>query len=260
VILVFSLVLTVVINRRVRDEVSTPEAPPPQEKPLSNEHGFLLVLRNPYILTIAVLIVLLNLVNTTGEYILGKSVIAAAKSALPAGLSAAEAKEHTKRYIGAFYGDFFFWVNIASLLIQSFLVSRIVKYTKMAGLLLLLPIIALGAYALIAVGAGFVVLRWAKTAENSTDYSVMNTVKTMLWLPTSRDEKYKAKQAVDTFFVRIGDLLHAALVFVGTTWLGLSLRSFAWVNVVLIAVWMAMAVLLLKRYRRITASPPDGAR
>ena len=255
VILAITLVLTVVINRRMAGRDSTSEEPPPKPEPLSTENGFLLVLRNPYILTIAVLIVLLNLVNTTGEYILGKFVLAAAKSALPAGLSAAEAKEHTKRYIGAFYGDFFFWVNIASLCIQGFLVSRIVKYTKMAGVLLLLPIIALGAYSLLAVGVGFVVLRWAKTAENATDYSVMNTAKAMLWLPTSRDEKYKAKQAVDTFFVRIGDLLHAALVFAGTAWLGLGLRSFALINVVLILGWLVVAVLLLRRYRRLVAGP-----
>ena len=32
-----------------------------------------------------------------------------------------------------------------------------------------------------------------KIAENSADYSVMNTAKQMIWLPTSREEKYKAK-------------------------------------------------------------------
>ena len=45
-------------------------------------------------------------------------------------------------------------------------------------------------------------MRWIKTAENATDYSMMNTARQLLWLPTSREEKYKAKQAIDTFFVR----------------------------------------------------------
>jgi hypothetical protein len=31
----------------------------------------------------------------------------------------------------------------------------------------------------------------------------------LLWLPTTREEKYKAKQAIDTFFVRGGDVLSA---------------------------------------------------
>ena len=59
-------------------------------------------------------------------------------------------------------------------------------------------------------------LLYVKVAENSTDYSVMNTAKQMIWLPTSREEKYKAKQAIDTFFVRMGDMLAAGVVFVGT--------------------------------------------
>ena len=32
----------------------------------------------------------------------------------------------------------------------------------------------------------------------------MNTVRQMLFLPTTREEKYKAKQVIDSFVVRIG--------------------------------------------------------
>ena len=69
---------------------------------------------------------------------------------------------------------------------------------------------------LIAAGVGFAVIRRAKMTENATDYSVMNTGRQMLWLPTRREEKYKAKQAIDTFFVRAGDVLSAVLVFAVT--------------------------------------------
>ncbi len=58
-------------------------------------------------------------------------------------------------------------------------------------------------------------MRWIKTAENATDYSIMNTARQLLWLPTTREEKYKAKQAIDTFFVRGGDVLSAAVVYAG---------------------------------------------
>ena len=51
-----------------------------------------------------------------------------------------------------------------------------------------LPLIALGGYAIIAAGVGFSVVRWIKTAENATDYSIMNTARQLLWLPTSRDK------------------------------------------------------------------------
>ena len=56
----------------------------------------------------------------------------------------------------------------------------------------------------------------AKVAENSTDYSLNNTVRNMLFLPCTYEEKFSAKQAIDSFFVRMGDVLSAVLVFVGT--------------------------------------------
>jgi hypothetical protein len=36
-------------------------------------------------------------------------------------------------------------------------------------------------------------------SENATDYSLNNTVRNMLFLPLSSEEKYSAKQATDTF-------------------------------------------------------------
>src|SRR5262249_14843993 len=77
------------------------------------------------------------------------------------------------------------------------------------GVVLALPLVSLGTYGVVASGVGLAVLRWAKIAENATDYSIMNTARQMLWLPTSREEKYKAKQAADTFVVRSGDMLSA---------------------------------------------------
>ena len=77
----------------------------------------------------------------------------------------------------------------------------------------------------------------------------MNTARQLLWLPTTREEKYKAKQAIDTFFVRTGDVLSAAAVFVGTGILHLKVDQFAAVNVVLTLAWIGVAMLILKPHR-----------
>jgi AAA family ATP:ADP antiporter len=74
----------------------------------------------------------------------------------------------------------------------------------------------------------------------------------MLWLPTSRAEKYKAKQAIDTFFVRAGDMLAAGLVFVGTHLLPRGVAGFARVSILFVAVAIFVAVLLLREHRRLT--------
>ena len=87
----------------------------------------------------------------------------------------------------------------------------------------------------------------------------MNTARQMLWLPTSREEKYKAKQAADTFIVRVGDLMSAGLVYVGTTLLGLAPAGFALVNVVVCVLWLGVGVMLLKQYQRLAAQQSAAA-
>ena len=223
-----------------------PEVEPDADEPPSTGLGpFALVFRYRYLLLIAILMLLLNWVNTTGEYILGSvvedSADAAVASGAAGGLTVAD-------YIGKFYSDFFAVVNLAGLLIQLFLVSRIVKLIGVSGALLVLPIIALGAYTLLAFYPVLAVVRWAKTAENSTDYSLNNTVRNMLFLPTTREQKYKAKQAIDSFFWRTGDVLSALLVFVGTTFLAWQASNFAVFNIGLVVIWLAVAVAIGRRY------------
>ena len=237
-LLVFSIVLYAIIQKK---ESTHGDQKAVEKKTLGKEGGFQLLFRSRYLLLIAALLLVLNLVNTTGEFILGAKV-----------KEAAAAVADKKAFIGGFYGDYFFYVNIAAFLIQTFLVSRIVKYFGIAGVVLTLPLIALGAYSTIAAGVGIAIIRWMKTAENSTDYSVMNTARAMLWLPTSREEKYKAKQAVDTFVVRFGDVVSAVLVFAGTTWLGLNASGFAIANIILVLIWLGIGVMLVRKYKQLS--------
>lgn len=235
------LVLSVLLYGLVQKKVSAvPREKAVEQQKLSKTGGFQLLFRSKYLLLIAGLLLVLNLVNTTGEFILSAKVVEAADK-----ISGVD----KKAFIGEFYGNYFFVVNIAAFLIQTFLVSRIVKYFGINGVVLALPLIALGAYTTIAAGVGIAIIRWMKTAENSTDYSVMNTARAMLWLPTSREEKYKAKQAVDTFVVRFGDLVSAGLVFAGTNWLSFGARDFAVTNIVLVLIWLGIGVALVRKYK-----------
>ena len=237
-LLLGSLVLYLLVNRR---ETGRARAAAP---PLARGGGFRLVLASPYLRLIAVLIILLNIVNTTGEYLLSSLVTRQATS-----LAAGNPGFDSGQWIGAFYADYQLFVNLAALVLQAFVTSRLVKYQGLRGALLALPLIALGGYAVMAAGVGLAVVRWIKTAENATDYSIMNTARQLLWLPTTREEKYKAKQAVDTFFVRGGDLVSAGLVFLGTSVLQLGVRGFATINIVVCVTWLFLAFAILRRHR-----------
>lgn len=222
------------------------------EAPIGGRGAFSLVFSSRYIGLIAVLLILLNVVNTVGEFILSDMVVASAAEA-----GRTNPSFDTGAYIGAFYGNYFLWVNLLAVALQILVAPRLIKKFGLAGVLFALPFIALGAYGVIAFGATIAIVRWAKTAENATDYSIMNTAKQLLWLPTSREEKYKAKQAVDSFFVRIGDLAAAVVVFIGTSWLALEGRGFAALNVGFAFVWLAIAVALLRENRRLSASASE---
>lgn len=239
-----------------------PSAPAPEQVPLpepaptpTRPHGaFELVFRTRYLLLIAVLVLLVNWVNTTGEYILGRLVEETAESLVASGGTPLSVGE----YIGRFYSDFFSVVNGVSLLLQLFVVSRIVKYLGVRVAIVLLPLIAMGGYALLAFFPLLGVVRWAKTAENATDYSLQNTVRNILFLPLTREQKYKAKQVTDAFFWRAGDVLSAAAVFIGTTWLSMRASHFAFMNLALVALWLLVAWRVGTRYRNLvrTGRPP----
>jgi AAA family ATP:ADP antiporter len=249
-LLLLHLGLYRVVNARVNAGAAQTE-----QEPMGGGNGFAMVFGSRYLGLIALLLVLLNLVNTVGEYILGDAVVIAADARVAAGVAGFD----KEAFIGQFYGNYFFWTNVATILIQAFVVSRVVKRVGMKGVLLALPIVSLCAYSTAAAGAGLLALLYVKIAENSADYSINNTAKQMLWLPTSREEKYKAKQAIDTFFVRTGDMLAAGLVFLGTRVVHQGVASFARANIVIVAAAIVVAVLLLREYQRLTVVAQKSA-
>ena len=96
------------------------------------------------------------------------------------------------------------------------------------------------------------VVRIGKIAENATDYSIQMTTRHALFLPTSREAKYKAKQAIDSFFWRAGDLLQAVVVFVGSQF-AFNLRHYALLNVAFVAAWLAIVVAIYREHKKIVA-------
>lgn len=217
-----------------------------QEEPLKKGGGFRLVFKSRYLLFIALLIGVYNFINATGEYILSDVFRRAAQQAIQAGTAGGLSLE---QIIGRSFADYQLLTNLLALFIQLFLVSRIFRWIGIGGALFILPFIALGGYAYIACGASLLLVKWVKSLENGTDYSLMNTTRAALFLITPREEKYKAKAAIDTFFVRGGDALAAISVFIGTAWLSLPIERYAIINVVMVVAWLGLCVLILKEYR-----------
>lgn len=222
-----------------------PEAEERAAPPMRASSGFSVVLASPALRTLALLVVVLNLVNTTGEYLLARAIVgeadAALATALASGASIVDEAAFRADFIRTTYGEFYVAVNVASVLLQAFVASRVVALAGVRGTLMVLPIVALGTYALAAVGVGFVALRAIKAVENATDYSVQNTAKALVWLPHGREAKYAGKQVIDGFFVRVGDVLSALAVFGAVELSGLHGGALAAANVALAAVAIGLA-------------------
>jgi AAA family ATP:ADP antiporter len=214
------LALCIVISRIIEGRVTVARGERgravPEAQVLKGSGGFKLVLSSRYLLLIGLLMLVLNTVNTTGEYILGKTVSTAAEAQIAAGKAGEVPEDEFKEnFIGGFYADFFTWVNLATALIQLFVVSRFLQWFGVRAALFVLPLVALGGYSMLALAPILGAIRTVKIFENSLDYSLQNTARQALFLPTSRDAKYKAKAAIDTFFWRAGDVLSAVMVFIG---------------------------------------------
>lgn len=233
-----SLLLTWVVNRHACAACATQKLN--DESSLGQRGAFEIVTSDRYLRLIAIMVVLLNVVNTGGEYLLSKLVVS---EATQAALGAADPIAVKQAFIGEFYGTYFSWVGIGGLILQLFLVSRLFRWIGVRGALFLLPTIALGGYGLLAALPALSVAMTAKIFENSTDYSVENTARHALFLPVSREAKYKAKTAIDTFFYRTGDLTQAAVVWVGSS-LAFTTRHFAITNVAFVVLWLGVTLLL----------------
>jgi AAA family ATP:ADP antiporter len=249
-----SLAVTNAINRR---EGARPRpAPIKQPDRTASSNGFALVMQTRFLLLMGVMLMLMNLVNTTGEYILGSIIKDTAVTMVAEGRNGGLSEE---QLIGDFYSKYFSIVNVAGLLLQLFVVSRVVKYFGVPRAVMILPVIALAAYNVMFLAPTLLLVLSAKVAENSTDYSLNNTVRNMLFLPCTYDEKFSGKQVIDAFFVRIGDVLSAALVFAGSI-AALSPQRFAFINAALAAVWLAIAWRVGRHYAARTAAPVEAPR
>ena len=158
----------------------------------------------------------------------------------------------------AFYGNLYFWINLVGLLLQAFIVSRILKFAGFGMLMLTTPLISLAAYLSMLAVPMLAVIKAVKIAENASNYSVNNTARHILWLPTTKQMLYQAKPTIDTLFVRLGDGCAALTVLLGTRVFSFSIFDFVIWNLVLVVIWLALAIYLIREHKIWSRRSSDG--
>jgi AAA family ATP:ADP antiporter len=266
--LVVSNLLYRIVNRRERSD-SDPAgivtlARPEAAQPVGREGGFGLVIHDRYLRVMAVTLLVATVINSTGEYVVGRMATQQSRSyaaqrlasepatvAADPTASAAAIKQARDEYIRDFYSDYYALVNLISALLQGLVVARLLGKLGIRRALWIMPVVILGGWIAFFALATVTTIRITKASENSLDYSLHNTLRQALYLPTSRASKYKAKAAIDTFVKRAGDVLAAGVVYVGSA-LAFGVKGFAVTNLLLTAVWVAVAVGIVREHRQRT--------
>ncbi|MDQ6981820.1 MAG: Npt1/Npt2 family nucleotide transporter [Mariprofundus sp.] len=198
--------------------------------------GLKRVMDMPYLRWIAASVVLLNLINSTGEYVLADFVTG----------------EKSGSEIGAFYATFYLYVNIATLVLQAFVVRPMYKVIGVGGALISLAVINLSMYLSVLA---FPVLAWfaiVKMADNSIDYSVANTTKQILFLPLDQFSRYEGMLAINTFFTRFGDLIQGGVIFIVVALLALPTMVLIGINIALCLLWLYVTINVSRRFKQQT--------
>jgi len=216
----------------------------------SGDGAYKTILQSNYLIATSGMILLFSWIVASGDNILFGMVQQAIESDLLSVTNPEDLAQAVKTATTAFYSDLYFWINLIGLLLQAFIVSRLIQFGGFSLLILATPFISLVAYFSMAIAPVLGIIKVMKIAENSSNYSINNTARHMLWLPTTKAMLYQAKATVDTLFVRLGDGLAALTVLLGTRVWSFSLKEFLVINIFLTTVWFGFAIYLSREFRR----------
>ncbi|UCC56726.1 MAG: MFS transporter [Gammaproteobacteria bacterium] len=141
-------------------------------------------------------------------------------------------------------------VNSLTIILQVFLTAHVVRWLGVGGSLALVPLgVAAG---LVALGAfpGLVALISVQVLRRAGNYAVSRPAREMLFTVVDREERYKAKNVIDTLVYRGGDAASAWL-YTGLAALGLGLGAIAFIAVPLALLWAYNGVLLGRHQERL---------
>lgn len=198
--------------------------------------AFRQVLRSPYLAAISVFVLLLTSVSTV-LYLEQQRIVAA---------HIADRDAQT-----VLFARIDFWVQAASLVMQFFFFNRILKWFGFATAIGMVPALLIVAFALFSLSPSLAVIVAAMMARRIGEYGLTRPCRDMLFTVVARDEKYKAKNLIDTFVYRGGDALsasaYAGVVALASTE-GQAAAAGA-MGVVLCGVWLALALWLAARFK-----------
>lgn len=140
------------------------------------------------------------------------------------------------------------WVNALTLLTQFGLTARVFSWIGVGGTLAFLPLVSLAGYTWLGLAPALMAVIVFQVIRRASNFSLTGPAREVLYVPLEREDKYKAKNFIDTFVFRGGDQI-GAWTHAGLLALGFGVAGIAFAGSVLSFVWLALALWLGHRNR-----------
>lgn len=195
--------------------------------------GVFLIFRSPYLMGICLFILLLTSLATF-LYFMQAQIIRDAFS---------DASQRTQVF--AFID---LLVNVLTLILQLFLTSRLMQWFGLSTVLAIIPFLLFIGFSLLSISPVVTILLIVQVVRRAGNYAIMRPAREMLYVGLSREEKYKAKNIIDTFVYRTGDAI-SAWIYAAMKSAGIGLSAIAFIAIPLSLLLTGLAYILGKKQK-----------
>jgi ATP:ADP antiporter, AAA family len=192
--------------------------------------GFTLLFKSPYLLMIALFVLLMTTISTVIYFQLQDLITH----------EFATRAERTRAFATIDLAT-----NSIAVLVQLFGTGRIIQRFGVTTGLLLNPVIMVIAFLAVAFSPVLMVLGTIQVLRRCAEYAIAKPSRDMLFTVVDQQAKYKAKNVIDTVVYRFGDLTSAWL---SAAVLPFGVAGLAIAGAVVSAIWFPIAYALGKRY------------
>lgn len=239
---VAAMIIPVVIAGRIIDKSPPVIHTPPESEPRFQGkitkmfNGLDVVARSRYLMGIAAIVGLYEIVSTLLDYQFSATVVHYIEG----------------DRLGEAFGTIFTITNLLAVAVQLILTRRILMHLGVGAALAILPL------AIVFASAGYMALpillfgALLNTMDNGFAYSLNQSAKEILYVPVSQGEKYRAKAFIDIFFLRTAKGIAVLMSIVISMWFAVfaDIRWLSLIVLALVVLWLFIVFHLSKAYKR----------
>ena len=199
--------------------------------------GFSQILGSPYLLGISIFLIL---------YVIGSTFLYFEQADI-VGKTFKSAATRTQ-----FLAQLELATQTLTVVTQIFFTGRIIRWLGLAVSLALLPAISIIGFAGLGLMPSLAVLSVFIVIRRASNFALTNPAMEVLFTVVPREDKYKAKNIIETFVYRGGDQV-GGLIYAGLTAAGLSLVGISFAAVPFGVVWLFLGLWLGRRQAKLAA-------